>query len=77
MDDSQLLPALETLALKLRRPAGSLAALAYLTPVQIAELDAAIDAACTRQRQEIDTRLRRLLPGPLRALLRGAAARAP
>jgi hypothetical protein len=68
-------PELESLAAKLRRPAGALRDLARLEPDQLRELERVIDAACERQRLEVVGAIRRALPQPLRAVIfRGLGA---
>lgn len=60
---------LDSLAAKLRRPAGALRELARLAPEQLAELERTIDGACQRQRAQVWQALRRAMPQPLRMLI--------
>lgn len=61
---------LERLAARLRRPLQALSGLSTLTETELLRLEAAIDAACTRQRTQTDQALRRI-PSPLRRLALG------
>ena len=67
---------LDRLAERLRRPPRSLQAFARLTPEQLLDLHQAVDAACARQRADLDQALSDAA-GPLRGLvlrlLRGRA----
>jgi hypothetical protein len=60
---------LERLAARLRRPLRALSGLSKLNEDELGRLEAAIDAACLRQRAQADQALRRLLPSPLRHLI--------
>lgn len=62
-------PQLQSLAARLRRPAGALRDLERLAPSELAELEAWVERASERQRREVDSALRKALFWPLRALI--------
>lgn len=55
----------------LRRPPEALSALAALSEQDVAVLEAAVDAACARQREAVQTAVARIVPRLLRRIVLG------
>ncbi len=60
---------LQRLATRLNRPVRSLSAFSQLAPEQLVLLDRAVEEACARRRQNLDSALKQALPAPLRWLV--------
>ena len=60
---------LDSLALRLGKPAGSLQAFAALDPAQRSELIASVDRTLSARQEQLDHALQRMVPWPLRAPL--------
>lgn len=69
--------ALSQLANRLRRPQASLSDLDALSEAQISELQTLIDAASERERERVQSQLRRGIFWPLRWLLQRRQTQAP